>query len=180
VVTARVLPVEPGDAVQVMDWYAEKPAGEPTYFANPKWRELWEEEIRHPALGHRVFKVVVGENQLLGTVAVAEHYSEVPGGPRYTWVKGIRIAPRCNRMMFEEPDYSGVGKALVTAVAVESLRNGDARVGLNATLGAEGFYRKLGMVARPSLDGIRTAFYLDDADAVKAFLKKQFQQYDAL
>lgn len=202
VVTARVLPTTVQDAAVVDGWYEPAPDGGPSYSVNPKWREWWTEKITRPLPNWRVLKLVDPNNVVLGVVSIVKDFLEQPGddpgrpvkggqevpnlkpmgnaAKPLTWVKGIRIAPRCNSMMTKTPDYKGVGSAMMAQVVVQSIENGDAGVGLNSTLGAEGFYQAMNMRSKPSLDGIRTSFFAEGFAERLAFLKGHYEKWQRL
>lgn len=176
-VAVRISPTTAQDVVQVMDWYAHQPDGSPSYAANPKWREWWEAEIAGPKPTCKVLKLSGADGTIHGVVAYAPKvYGKGPPGPM-TWVEGIRIAPKCNSMMTPQPLLRGVGAALITQVVAESVRQGDSGIGLNSTLGAEGFYEALKMNPQPALDGIRTCFSLQGDKARETFLMRRFERY---
>lgn len=164
VATAHIEETSPKDAAAVDAWYDPAPDGGPSYSVNPKWREWWAEKITQPTPGWTVFKLVDPNNVILGVVTLLKGFVEQPGAKPLTWVKGIRIAPRCNSMMTQTPDYKGVGSALMAQAMIKSIENGDDGIGLNSTLGAEGFYQAMNMRARASLDGIRTSFFCRRAE----------------
>jgi hypothetical protein len=176
-VAVRLSPTTAQDVAQVMDWYAPQPDGSPSYADNPKWQEWWEAEIAGPNPTCRVLKLAGPQNEIYGVVAyIPQVYGKGPPGPM-TWLEGIRIAPKCNSMMTPQPALRGVGSALVTQAVVESVRHGDAGLGLNSTLGAEDFYKSLKMNSQPALDGIRTCFTLMGEPAREGFLKRRFEAY---
>lgn len=179
-IQARILPTEPEDAQQVADWYEPKPAGEPTYTDNQKWRFWWNQKITAKESKFQVLKLVVGDNQILGVVALVRKLVDSADNRLTTWLEGIRIAPRCNSMMIAKPDYKGVGAALVTQAVVESLNEQTEGIGLNSTLGAEGFYEKMGLASKPAFDGKRTCFTIKGSNERFNFLKERFHRYDGI
>jgi hypothetical protein len=178
-VDVSIVPVEPQDAAEVDDWYNPKPPGEPTYAANMKWRDWWRDVIKAPPPNTEVLKLMLPNRVILGVVALHHSLVDITDGLRKTYLNGIRIHPRCNSMMTSTPDYTGVGAALTTHGVIESLKKGAQGFFLNATLGAEGFYRKLGLDEKPALDGIRQSFYLNGESKLLAFLNTRFQKYAA-
>jgi hypothetical protein len=126
-----------------------------------------------------VLKLALSNNRILGVVALHHRLTDKTDGIEKTYLQGIRIEPRCNSMMATSPDFTGVGSALTTHAVVESLKEKTSGMFLNATMGAEPFYRKLKMSERQALDGMRNAFFLNGEDDRAQFLLNRFQKYAA-
>jgi hypothetical protein len=168
------------DAATVDQWYEKDPQGGPSYNENQKWRDWWTDTITKPPANWTTYKLLSPQNMILGVMTLIRHFSETHDGKPHTWLKGIRIAPKCNSMMTQTPEYKGVGGALVAHGVVQSIENGDEGLGLNSTLGAEGFYVNLQMRAVPAKDGVRTSFYATGEAERSAVLKKEFEKYEVL
>jgi hypothetical protein len=180
----KIKPIQPeealDDAVTVDQWYEKDPQGGPSYNENQKWRDWWTDTILSPPKNWKTFKLLSPQNVILGVMTLIKQFNDTHDGQPHTWLKGIRIAPKCNSMMTQTSEYKGVGGALVAHGVVQSVENEDEGLGLNSTLGAEGFYVNLQMLAVPAKDGIRTSFYATGEEEQAAVLKKEFAKYEAL
>lgn len=168
------------DAMAVDQWYEKDPQGGPSYNENQKWRDWWTDTITEPPESWTTFKLLSPQKVILGVITLIKHFKDTHDGKPHTWLKGIRIAPKCNSMMTKTPEYKGVGGALVAHGVVQSVENQDEGLGLNSTLGAEGFYENLQMRPVPAKDGVRTSFYATGEEEISAVLKKEFEKYEAL
>ncbi|MBY0404159.1 MAG: hypothetical protein K2X66_09690 [Cyanobacteria bacterium] len=194
---AEILEANATDVSEIDSWYEPKPNGEPTYFANQKWRDWWKQVIQQPPQNWKIFKVVanlnplnkppmgnasqaVNRSKILGIFAIIRATTEKMDQQKMTWLEGIRIAPEFNSMMTQTPLLKGVGSAMMTQLVIESLKEGTEGAGLNSSLGAEPFYEKLKMASRPALDQVRTCFSVVGLKDRLAFLRNSFSRFEQL
>lgn len=174
-VLAQISQVNPADAVQVDEWYKFNENGKPHY-QDQKWHEWWLDKISNGEPGNKIFKIEV-DNEIQGIMMIRPSLNNYSDKRLITLVRGLRIAPSCNRQFDKNPDYKGVGSALIAYAAVESLKEGNVGIGINSSKGAEGFYEKIcGPSKELAYDGIRSFFSLTD-NARLEFLIKQFGKY---
>jgi hypothetical protein len=76
----------------------------------------------------------------------------------------------------EKRKYTGVGTALITFAVIKSLKLGVDGIGLNSSLGVEGFYRTLGLQEQFAHDGKRTYFSLLGDKERCEFLEQRFKE----
>lgn len=171
-VLALLIPTVPSDAETVRRWYDD----EDTHYGDRKWYDWWLDKIRHGERGAQVNKLVAPSGEILGLVMTEKIYDRKDNTPSLL-VRGLRISPYCNTDITEPAHYRGTGTAIITLLVAEALKNGLKGIGVNSSVGVEGFYEHvMGPAKGKAHDGVRSYFSLKGDEAL-AFLQKQFAVY---
>ena len=168
VLAASIRPVSENDAHEISGWYEPDPSGQPSYADDPKWKEWWCGVIVGSDKELSVFKLSIG-NEIFGLLAVKAVVDWYDNRPTL-YINGLRVHPSIAAKNATRNHYAGVGSALIEFAVALSLEKGLDGVGLNSSLGAEGFYRKLGLDEMPARDGKRIYFNLKGREKCEKFL----------
>ena len=172
-VQGRILPVEPADVAQLTRWYqAEKP-GQPVY-ARTAWEDWWVQQVREGTAPGTELKKLVVAGHLVGLVYYEKAIVDCFDGQPTTLLRGLRVAPDCNRDLSSKPRCRGVGTAMLAYLVLQSVQLGTSGVGVNSSQGkAEGFYARLfGPSRGRSFDGKRKYFSLKNESRLHFLSRK--------
>lgn len=172
---AHVRAAQPHDAQQILSWYEPDTSDQPTYSDDPTWKEWWRDALQGKFQGVETLKLCLPDtDEALAFLAVKVVEDWTDNKAPTLYINGLRINPNLmpkdgTRM------YSGTGSALISFAVIESIKRGLSGIGLNSSVGIEGFYRVLGLDEQPHLDGKRSYFSLKGFDKLAAFTEQRYQ-----
>lgn len=174
----NILPVSPDDAFQIDHWYKADTNTKPAYI-DQKWHDWWIDKIRNGESGCKIIKAE-HNGVILGVMLIRLSLKNYSDGNPITLIRGLRVSPSCNGKLNTHTDFGGTGTALLTYAVAESIKAGTTGIGINSSIGAEGFYEKtLGKSKGLAYDSKRQFFRLSGDDRT-GFLKTQYKKYQNL
>lgn len=182
VTIAKIKPTLPSDAAEIHRWYYQANPNQSVY-EDRKWHDWWVSKIRHGDPTLKLFKLSVPEGRhekILGVIGmemnVHSYFSKQP----ITLLRGIRVAPDQHTPYKTMNAFKGIGTALITFALAEGWRHNTEGIGLNSSVGVEGYYTKLlGASPCKSFDGVRDYFELTSPSR-EPFIQRQYEAYQQL
>jgi hypothetical protein len=175
---SRISPASEEDVRDLRRWYEANTDQQPTYADDPKWKDWWEQALRKEVDGLSVFKLTLLESEEpLAFLALKDvddrHFLEM----KTLYINGLRINPVLMPREEQERKFSGCGTSLLIFAALQSLSENRDGIGVNSSVGVEGFYRSIGLQEKKNATQDGRSYFTIFGDKRFEFIGHHYREY---